>query len=166
MNAFWLDADPRTAARYHADQHVAKMILEAAQVLSTAARLRGVDDPRLYRSTHENHPLVQWAAESRANWDRLYEFARALNDEYVERFDRDEPHASWRLLQELDRDALPLPEDPATEPPQCMPERYRGPDLVDAYRTYYATEKAPWAQWNHSRRPDWLDDYRLDDATA
>jgi hypothetical protein len=171
MNVFWLDDDPRTAASYHADQHVSKMLLEAAQILSTAARLNGAHDPDLYRATHEKHPAVLWAAESRANWTRLNEFARALNAEYVERFDHDEPHASWRMLQGLDSAALPLPEGPATEPPQCMPEEYQGSDLVDAYRRYYASEKQ-WAEWNHSPAPDWLDDYRLaaddpaGDATA
>ncbi len=37
------------------------------------------------------------------------------------------------MLRSLDRDALPLPDGPATDPPQCVPERYQGPDLVDAY---------------------------------
>ena len=31
-------------------------------------------------------------------------------------------------------------------------------DPVGAYRAYYATEKAPWARWNHTERPPWLED--------
>ena len=161
MNVFWLDEDPRQAARYHCDRHVNKMLVEAAQVLSTAARAHGYDAEFLYRPTHADHPVVKWASESRANWNRLYEFAGALNEEFVERFGHDEPHASWAMLRRIDRDALALPDADPTEPPQCMPEEYRRPDLVNAYRTYYANDKR-WAEWNHSPAPEWLADYRLD----
>lgn len=36
MNIFYLDHDPAAAARAHCDRHVVKMILESAQLLSTA----------------------------------------------------------------------------------------------------------------------------------
>jgi hypothetical protein len=36
VNVFMLDHDPRLAARYHCDKHVVKMIVETAQLLSTA----------------------------------------------------------------------------------------------------------------------------------
>lgn len=36
VNVFMLDLDPVLAARYHCDKHVVKMILETAQLLSTA----------------------------------------------------------------------------------------------------------------------------------
>ncbi len=39
MNIFALDIDPRLAAQAHLDRHVVKMILEYAQLLSTAHRL-------------------------------------------------------------------------------------------------------------------------------
>lgn len=163
MNVFWLAEDPREAARYHCDLHINKMLLEAAQLLCTAAREHGHDAEFLYRSTHTDHPLAEWAAESRANWDRLYEFARALNEEFMERYDHDEPHASWETLDRIDRDALSIPEDGETERPQCMPDEYRRPgDPVGAYRTYYANDKGNWAEWNHTPEPDWLDDYRID----
>lgn len=160
MNVFWLDENPRRAARYHADRHVNKMLLEAAQVLSTAARTHGYDAEFLYQATHTNHPLMEWAAESKANWLRLYEFARALNDEFMERFGHDDPHASWEMLTEIDLDALPIPDEPATEPPQCMPEEYQQPgDTITAYRTYYANDKWGWAEWKYTPEPEWLQDY-------
>ncbi|WP_332899393.1 hypothetical protein [Haladaptatus sp. CMSO5] len=160
MNVFWLDENPRQAARYHGDQHVNKMLLEAAQILSTALREHGHDEAFLYQPTHTGHPVVKWAAHSRENWLRLYEFAGALNAEFVERFDHDEPHASWQMLGRIDRDAIAIPARGATEPPQCMPEDYFRDDLVDAYRTYYANDKE-WAVWNHTDEPPWLAAYRL-----
>ena len=38
MNIFVLDKNPRIAALYHCDKHCVKMILETAQMLSTAHR--------------------------------------------------------------------------------------------------------------------------------
>jgi hypothetical protein len=40
MNIFVLDQDPKLAAQAHLDKHVVKMIIEYAQLLSTAHRLR------------------------------------------------------------------------------------------------------------------------------
>ena len=39
MNIFYLDRDPGIAAAMHCDKHVVKMILETAQMLSTAHRV-------------------------------------------------------------------------------------------------------------------------------
>ena len=39
MNIFYLHNDPRTCAEMHLDKHVVKMILEYAQLLSTAHRV-------------------------------------------------------------------------------------------------------------------------------
>ena len=39
MNIFVLDKDPHIAAQMHCDRHVPKMIVESAQMLSTAHRL-------------------------------------------------------------------------------------------------------------------------------
>ena len=38
MNIFFLDEDPRICAQAHCDKHVIKMILEYAQMMSTAHR--------------------------------------------------------------------------------------------------------------------------------
>lgn len=61
MNIFYLDTDPTKAAQYMTDRHVVKMILESAQLLSTAHRvldgqmvetksmIRGTEDKPRYR---------------------------------------------------------------------------------------------------------------------
>ena len=41
MNIFFLDEDPKYAAQMQCDKHVVKMVLETAQMLSTAARAQG-----------------------------------------------------------------------------------------------------------------------------
>ena len=39
MNIFYLDTNPALCAEYHCDKHVVKMIIEYAQMLSTAHRV-------------------------------------------------------------------------------------------------------------------------------
>ncbi|KDE60443.1 hypothetical protein EL22_22180 [Halostagnicola sp. A56] len=160
MNVFWLDDDPRLAARYHCDQHVNKLLLEAAQVLCTAARENGLEAEFLYRSTHVDHPVTRWAIESRANWLRLREHAAALNAEFVERYDKDEDHASWQVIERIDPDEIEFQATEPTRRPQAMPEEYRREDPVEAYRAYYAGEKAEWAKWRYTDRPPWLEEYQ------
>ena len=160
MNVFWLAEDPRLAVRYHCDQHVNKMLLEAAQVLCTAARENGYEADFLYRATHVDHPVTRWATESRANWLRLREHAKALNAEFVERYEKDADHASWAVIERIDPDRIAFPAAEPTPRPQAMPERYRRPDdPVTAYRAYYADEKAEWAEWKYTDEPPWLDGF-------
>ena len=81
MNIFVLDEDPRIAAQYHADQHLHKMILESAQMLSTAARFRGFKsiESWLYREAHPNHPCTLWVKSSNHNMHWLCDLAISLN---------------------------------------------------------------------------------------
>ncbi|SEH15574.1 hypothetical protein SAMN04487967_2141 [Natronorubrum sediminis] len=158
MNVFWLDDDPRLAARYHCDQHVNKLLLEAAQVLCTAARENGYEADFLYQSTHADHPVTIWARESRANWRQLREHAQALNEEFVERYEKDEPHASWQVIERIDPSEIEFPSAEPTPKPQAMPDEYCCPDdPVSAYRAYYAGEKAEWAEWKYTEKPPWLE---------
>ncbi|WP_137288744.1 hypothetical protein [Natronorubrum halophilum] len=160
MNVFWLDEDPRLAARYHCDQHVNKLLLEAAQVLCTAARRNGYDADFLYKPTHVDHPVTKWATASRANWLRLREHAEALNSEFVDRYEKDDDHASWRVIDRIDPDAIDFPTAEPTPRPQAMPDEYKRPgDPVGAYRAYYAGEKASWAEWRYTEKPSWLAAY-------
>ena len=39
MNIFYLNNDPKVCAELHVDKHVVKMIVEYAQLLSTAKRM-------------------------------------------------------------------------------------------------------------------------------
>lgn len=82
MNIFVLDPNPIIAASYHCDQHLHKMILESAQIVSTAIRLSNLDIPRhaLYKPTHPNHPCTKWVAKSVNNLQWICELAIALDD--------------------------------------------------------------------------------------
>jgi len=153
MNIFILDRDIRTCARYHADQHVIKMILESAQMLCTIVNRSGGSAP--YKSTHLNHPCTLWAGRSLSNWLWLQRLALALNDEYRYRYRKSVDHKSAVIVRELPPPAI---EDLGlTEFAQVMPEQYRVPgDGVLAYRKFYLKEKVRFAAWTRRRPPRWF----------
>jgi hypothetical protein len=150
VNVFAVDRDPVRAARALCDRHVVKMTLETAQILCTAARTRlGRSAP--YRATHSKHPCVEWAAARRANWRWLVRHGLALADEYERRFGR--VHRSRAVIVRMGR-LRPPPSTGRRQPfVQAMPEQYRGPDAIAAYRRYYVGEKARFATWRRPARP-------------
>ena len=152
MNIFVLDKDLATCAAYHCDKHVVKMILESAQLLSTACRASGLDQG--YKSTHLNHPCAKWARASEDNFLWLADLAHYLNQEYKNRFKHNVNHKSFDVIQTL---SLPdLPKVGLTEHPKCMPDEYKLEDVVSSYRNYYKLGKASILTYNHSERPNWL----------
>ncbi len=177
MNIFFLDSDPKLAASYHCDKHVVKMILESAQLLSTAHRVLdgkegirlsangrrlkdwGLTEPRnsaLYKATHVNHPSAIWSRQTSENYKWLAELAVELCYEYTLRYGK--VHASMHLiLTHLTK----LPENITisgfSEPPQAMPDYCKIPGkVVEAYRNYYNNEKTDIAVWNYSEIPYWF----------
>ena len=68
MNIFHLDKNPITCAEYHCDKHVVKMILETAQMLSTAYRKNFNDGEKLYKSAYPNHPITLWVGSTGENF--------------------------------------------------------------------------------------------------
>jgi hypothetical protein len=149
MNIFILDYDIKQSAEYHCDQHVNKMILEAAQIVCTVNHKLGIDAP--YRPTHENHPCVKWAGESLANYLYVLDYAYWLNEASRKRYNRSRDHASWTEIEYLR--FPPLPEIGLTAFARAMPEEFKKiPDTVEAYRAYYKTKT--FATWK-TRKPEW-----------
>ena len=108
MNIFYLDKHYRTCAKQHVDKHVVKMIVEYAQLLSTAHRVldgeeyegRTANNRRirrfkmansnientLYKASHINHPSAIWVRESSQHYWWLYLLFRELCIEYTHRY--------------------------------------------------------------------------------
>lgn len=149
MNIFILDYDIKKSAQYHCDQHVNKMILEAAQMVCTVTSQYKIPTP--YKSTHPKHPCTLWAASSLENLLYLREYAFELNEEAKKRYQRKTDHKSWTVIQNLkipnmpSRGLLPFA--------KAMPIEYKMiPDYVLAYREYYKTKG--FATWKTSI-PEW-----------
>lgn len=173
MNIFFLDRDTTAAAEFHCDKHVVKMILESAQLLSTAHRLLdGVmveektngrkvkrwrlneNDDVYYGATHANHPSAVWVRTSSHHYDWLYRLFTALLKEYTHRYGKTHKCQSMEFL---------LKEMPANistgywnDPPQCMPDDSKCKSAVAAYRNYYRNHKAHFAKWTKRDVPEWF----------
>jgi hypothetical protein len=162
VNIFFLDSDATTAAEWQCDRHVIKMILETAQLLSTAHReLDGdgwADEIGLYKRTHKNHPSAVWARASTAHYRWLYRHFCALCNEYRYRYGKE--HKTWsKIGTMLSESPDNCPVDGWTDPPQCMPDVYKHRSTVQAYRNYYTLDKSQndWFYYKKNRcRPYWL----------
>jgi hypothetical protein len=188
MNIFALDNDPKLAASYHCDYHVrGKMILETAQIMSSALRLRLPQKwcKGLYLLTHYNHPCVVWAAQSYQNMHWLYRLAQQLEIERKTRCATASKleHKSLKVIDiatemaEMNKTMFPLHE--RTPFVKVVDERSKKiADPVEAYRNYYKTEKyditGPQHGWRfgapdwYSTMPycDWCDDRAVQYAAA
>ena len=172
MNIFVLDNDAVESARMMCDKHVVKMILESCQLLSTAHHV--LDGEPLYintgkrkyktyictkknicKSTMINHPCTIWARETRANYIWLWRHAYALCNEYKQRYGKVHAMESM-LMNELYDPPLNIPKGKITAFAQAMPEQYKDPNAVVAYRKYYINEKVRFAKWKNSKTPDWF----------
>lgn len=158
MNIFYVDESPMRSAMALGDRHVVKMILESAQLLSTAHRVLDGDgaDPMLYKATHKNHPSAVWVRQSSANYQWLYRHFIELLQEYEWRYGK--IHACAKLIPKLIVMPMNLPKVFTYTPmPQCMPDEYKVPgDSVTAYRNYYKHGKAHLHKWTNREKPQWL----------
>jgi hypothetical protein len=150
MNIFILDINPHLSATYHLDKHIVKMPVEYAQILSTVSRSQGFEVG--YAVTHKNHPCSKWAAESLDNYLYLMELARETGAEYTRRYGK--WHKSTAMLTTLPQ-WLDLPTIGLTPFAQAMPDEYRNPDPVAAYRAYYRGAKSGIASWKNREEPWW-----------
>ena len=150
MNIFYLHEDPSVAASYMYDKHVVKMILESAQMLCTAHHHYGNGDNVPYKKAHYNHPSTVWVRKGIPNYMWLYQHMMALGDEYTRRYGK--THMSIEKCAEILRHP---PEgidtyESFTQPPQCMPDKYKTDCSVEAYWNYYIGEKHTVANKNET----------------
>jgi hypothetical protein len=174
MNIFYLHHDVVKCAEMHNDKHTVKMILEYAQLLSTAHRVldgdivigksktgrkqtRYVlpsDDSILYSATHINHPSSVWVRQSDKNYDWLFGLFQALMTEYTHRYGK--THATSRLEMHLAKLPKNIPQKPFTEPTPAMPDDVKVPgDSIASYRRYYIQNKPHLANGKKRPVPEW-----------
>lgn len=180
MNIFYLHNDPKTCAQQHVDKHVVKMIVEYAQLLSTAHRILdgtlstrlsksgrkqkhySLDDDRdsvLYSATHANHPSAKWTRHGEANYQWLYSLWCELLKEYTFRYGKQ--HATSRLVDALAQSPNNI--DKQVEfcaPWRAMPEEFKFSRneedyTVKSYRAYYNGAKSHMFKWKNRQQPEW-----------
>ena len=124
------------------DRHVVKMILETAQLLSTAHHELDGASPA-YKPTHKNHPSAVWVRSSTMTYRWAWQHLQALGREYQRRYGK--VHKTIREhLDALSRYPDGLEYSPFTDPPQCMPDEYKRDDTTLAYQLYYNAKADDW----------------------
>ena len=160
MNIFAFDPDPWQSALWLDDVRKNKMILETAQLLSSAV---AINDPswasKVYKPTHTGHPCCKWVMSSRANfyWLRSY-----MNDLWSQRGS----HKSAELIPVFEEYFFEgwFPSEARTPFPNCAANADLGisfkhiPDVHEAYRLYICER---WKRdtimltWIHGEKPSW-----------
>lgn len=186
MNIFYVDENPVVAAESLVDKHVVKMILESAQLLSTAHRfldgeqieekkyVNGSLPPRyrkakrwklsdarenvLYQATHINHPSAVWCRSSVENYNWLVDHFFALMAEYTHRYGK--THKCFgEISYMLQSPPKNLKEYDWTPMPSCMDVQYIvSKDPLTNYRNYYRIGKARMHSWKNRQPPKWIND--------
>jgi hypothetical protein len=114
MNLFILSLDPTKIAEYMMDKHIAKIILEAVQMLCTTQRLLLLEtstecDPCVYKIAHKNHPVTIWCRASQANFIWTLDLIDAMHAEWKFRYGHPahKEHKSYGVAQYLRRNIPP-----------------------------------------------------------
>ncbi len=177
MNIFYLSNSAKEAAEMHCDKHVVKMIVESAQLLSTAHRILDgtlvsgltatgrkakrwvIDDfreGRLYKATHPNHPSALWCRQTIEQYNFTHDLLKWLCVEYTHRYGKTHKVEHSGLLVDLSLAPHNLATTGWKDPPPAMPDYCKVGNSVDSYRSYYINEKKKFARWTKRTAPSWF----------
>tara|TARA_R110000764_G_scaffold46791_6_gene104882 strand:- start:501 stop:989 length:489 start_codon:yes stop_codon:yes gene_type:complete len=160
MNIFYL-GNAKLSAKELCDKHIVKMVLESAQMLctthwcfaNTLEKVQELSKIALYKPAHVNHPSTIWTRRSNEQYMWHYDLYCEMSKEYTRRYGK--IHGASRFIGVLDKPPKDLGTG-FTEPPQCMPDKYKNDCTVTAYRNYYIAEKKHFAKYKKGGRPEWL----------
>jgi hypothetical protein len=178
MNIFYLHNDPKECAKLHNDKHVVKMIIEYAQLMSTAHRVLDGEEyieitsnnrkmrrwrhheekmnTGLMKATHINHPSAIWVRQSKDNYVWINQMWNYLLMEYTYRYGK--VHSCEKYKSYL----YPWPEKIPTnigftEPTPAMPDVYKvSGNSLQSYMNYYRGAKSHIAHWKKREIPTWF----------
>lgn len=166
MQIFLTSPDMDTCARDLDDKRLNKIIVESAQIASTALWINNCDvaetmyaNGHCYLPTHEHHPLVVWASENIGHYYFVLRYGKALCKEYKYRFGK--VHKTRAIISRLivgmyswDIDK----NDMFCVMPNCTTNHKYVNDIYEAYRLcllekWQEQKVAP--VWSNRIRPDW-----------
>tara|TARA_R110002050_G_scaffold67139_1_gene145463 strand:- start:4240 stop:4731 length:492 start_codon:yes stop_codon:yes gene_type:complete len=161
MNIFAFDRCPMQSASWLDDIRKNKMILESAQMLSTAVRMLDPDtNLSVYKLAYINHPCSKWARASRDNFKWLLSHMSWLYNQ------KSGSHASARLIPELQQYAENgyFSRDELTPFANCARNLERGVDysnVDDVHQAYRLYMNDRWRErnitltWRWGKEPEW-----------
>lgn len=150
MNVFYTNSCPVQSAIEHCNTHQVKMIVEYAQLLSTAHRVCGGSDAEsIYKITHVNHPSAVWVRQSKANYNWVLTCAIELCHLYFLRTGK--RHKTEEVLVELC--AMPnIDCNVFSEPPAAVDDDLKALPVLTAYTTYLKRKFNEWATREDKRK--------------
>lgn len=151
MNLFILDEDIQKNVEYHVDKHVIKIIIEAAQLMSTAISFYNIKGP--YKPIRICN-LVRWCAFSRENYLWTYDYGIALCKEYTYRYNK--IHKTQDKLETLKTYSNSIPSKGKTTHVLAIKDYCKTNDVVESYRKYYNFEKTHLFSWKKREVPYWI----------
>lgn len=178
MNIFFTNDNPVQSALEHCDIHRNKMIVEYAQLLSTAhrvldySRFEEQDKANIYKISHTNHPSAVWVRASRQHYFWLLACWKYLLTRYRE--EAGKTHKSSKLLDYLRFPPVNLQDNGWVSPtiainindyPQIHQSFNAGHiDTAEAYQWYLKEKFTKWRTRNDMKRmfpkfikePKWL----------
>jgi hypothetical protein len=177
LNIFYLSPDPKICAEMHLDKHVVKMIIEYAQLMSTAHRVLDgqeyfdktsngrnikrwklsddIMENGLMKSTHINHPSAIWCRANKQNYTWLNRMWNYLLVEYTHRYGK--VHACEKYKDFLYVCPKNISESEFYTPTPAMPEDCKiFNDSLSSYRKYYIEKKQHFAKWTKREIPSWF----------
>lgn len=148
MNIFMTDPCPEISAYNLCYKHVVKMILESAQLLSTAHRVfdeEYAERSGMYKKTHINHPSSIWCRESKDNYLWVYKHMIALGEVYKMHSGKDHK-TILKLADVLKNPPKGLLTDGLTDIPPAMPDEIKSLSIsvFDKYKRYLKEKYKEW----------------------
>ena len=160
----------------HCNKHVVKMIIEYAQLMSTAHRVldgeeyyalsvngrrikrwRMTDlkyENGLMKASHVHHPSNVWVRQSRQNYMWLNQMWNYLLLEYTHRYGK--RHACADRMEFLYVWPKNIPDVPFTPPTPAMPDECKiANNSLASYHKYYIEKKVRFAKWTNREAPLW-----------
>lgn len=172
MNIFYTNSNPYICAKEHCNVHQNKMIIEYAQMLSSAHRILDgtkytIITPRkktiyelhderqdiLYKATHINHPCSKWIRISNENYQWVYETLYHLCKLYYMR--NQKHHKTSNLLSLLSESPMNIPIGTFTTPPKAMPDEYKIGDTISSYKNYLCAKYHDWLTRERKMKVEW-----------
>ncbi len=163
MNIFFLHMNQQKNAEMYVDSHVIKIILEIAQMMSTAhhvcneTTIKKKYIPK-YKITHKNHPVTIWIRTSLSNYLWTYKMGKELCKEYTFRYGK--VHKCERIIDELGDNLPDIDDIGITKLPQALPDVYKDEnDAIYAYQQYYFFEKRALHKWKKRDVPKFIKEF-------
>jgi len=156
MNVFYTNSCPIVAAKQHVKKHQIKMIVEYAQMLSTAHfELDGIRTE--YKPTHKNHPSSVWVRSSVHHYNWVVQCGLELCRLYTEVSGK--THKTQAVLERLQTPPVNIQDNGFEEPPVAAQDEFKAVAIFHgsciAYQRYLIAKFKEWQERAKPIKVEW-----------